>query len=515
MKFDGEIMEILAAYDLTGSLRATAELTGCSHHTVARHVAARDAGKPIAEPVYRGRVTDEFLPKIEEWVEASKGKIRADKAHDKLVALGYEGSERSTRRAVAQVRAAYRFGRVRVHRPWITEPGMWLQYDFGDGPVIEGKKTVLFVAWLAWSRFRIVIALRDRTAPTVFAALDRTFRILGGAPTYVLTDNEKTVTVSHIAGVPVRNQQTVDFARHYGITVLTCQPADPATKGGVESSVKLAKADIVPKDTNLRAEYGSFAELEAVCDAFMDEVNTREHRATRRKPAVMFEEEQPRLHRVPDTAHTVSFGLSRSVPDNTPMVTFENGQYSVPAFLLGARVFVRSHGIGEGEQVIVVHVGIDGPVEVARHPRARPGSPAIDDTHFPDHHPKVPGDYPIKARSAAEAEFLGIGAGARAWLLEAAAAGTTRMNVKMADAVALAKISGLAEVDAALGEAATYGRFATGDLASILGSHSSRTLTHRADEGQSLAQGTAGWAAIGQAITPVFEVIADDLEESA
>ncbi|WP_241994548.1 IS21 family transposase, partial [Cryobacterium sp. TMT2-10] len=447
MKHDGEIMEILAAYDLTRSLRATAELTGCSHHTVARHVEARDAGKPIAEPAYRGRVTDPFLPKIEEWVEASKGKIRADRAHDKLLALGYTGSERSTRRAVSQVRTAYRFGRVRVHRPWITEPGMWLQYDFGDGPVINGRKTVLFVAWLAWSRFRVVIALRDRTAPTVFAALDRTLRILGGAPTYVLTDNEKTVTVSHIAGVPVRNQQTVDFARHYGITVLTCQPADPATKGGSESSVKVAKADIVPRDTNLRPEYASFAEVEAACEAFMDEVNNREHRVTRRKPAAMLEEEQPRLHRIPDTAHTVSFGLSRSVPDNTPMVTFENGQYSVPAHLLGARVFVRSHGVGEGEQVIVVHHGADGPVEVARHPRARPGSPSIDDAHFPDHRERVPGDYAVKARSAAEAEFLRIGAGAKAWLLEAAAAGTTRMNVKMADAVALAKISGLTAVD--------------------------------------------------------------------
>src|SRR5680860_919602 len=488
MKCDGEIMEILAAYDLTGSLRATAELTGCSHHTVARHVAARDAGKPIAEPAYRGRVTDEFLPKIEEWVEASKGKIRADKAHDKLVALGYDGSERSTRRAVAQVRTAYRFGRVRVHRPWITEPGMWLQYDFGDGPVIDGRKTVLFVAWLAWSRFRVVIALRDRTAPTVFAALDRTFRILEGAPTYVLTDNEKTVTVSHIAGVPVRNQQTVDFARHYGITVLTCQPADPATKGGSESSVKVAKADIVPKDTNLRPEYATFAELEAACDAFMDHINNREHRVTRRKPAVMLEEEQPRLHRVPDTAHTVSFGLSRSVPDNTPMVTFENGQYSVPAYLLGARVFVRSHGIGADEQVIVVHLGIDGPVEVARHLRARPGSPAIDDAHFPDHRQKVPCDYAIKARSAAEAEFLRLGAGARAWLLEAAAAGTARMNVKMAEAVALAKISGTAPVDTALGEAATYGRFATGDLASILAATGSHGQAHRADETASLAQ---------------------------
>jgi hypothetical protein len=54
---------------------------------------------------------------------------------------------------------------------------MWLQHDFGDGPVIHGKKTVLFVAWLAWSRFKIVIALRDRTAPSVFAALDRSFRV--------------------------------------------------------------------------------------------------------------------------------------------------------------------------------------------------------------------------------------------------------------------------------------------------------------------------------------------------
>lgn len=417
---------------------------------------------------------------------------------DKLSALGYGGSERSTRRAIAQVRAAWRLGHVRVHRPWITEPGHWLQYDFGDGPVIDGKKTVLFVAWLAWSRFRIVIALRDRTAPSVFAALDRCFRILGGAPTYVLTDNEKTVTVSHIAGVPVRNQQTVDFARHYGITVLTCQPADPASKGGVESSVKLAKADIVPKDTNLRGEYGSFAEVEAACEAFMAAVNNREHRVTRRRPAAMLAEEAPRLHRVPGAAHTVAFGLSRTVPDNPPMVTFENGQYSAPAHLLGAKVFVRAHGIGVGEQVIIVHHGAGGPVEVARHGRARPGSPSINDAHFPRHQPKIPGEYTPRPRSKAEAEFLAIGDGARTWLLEAAAAGTARMNTKMSEAVTLAKITVTADVDKALGVAAVHGRFATGDLASILNAAGARTSTHAAPETKSLTQGTAGWAAIGQ-----------------
>jgi hypothetical protein len=49
-----------------------------------------------------------------------------------------------------------------------------VRYDFGDGPVVDGTKTVLFCAWLAWSRFRVVLALRDKTAPSVFAAPDVT-----------------------------------------------------------------------------------------------------------------------------------------------------------------------------------------------------------------------------------------------------------------------------------------------------------------------------------------------------
>jgi len=179
------------------------------------------------------------------------------------------------------------------------------------------------------------------------------------------------------------------------------------------------------------------------------------------------------------------------------MVTFENGQYSVPAHLLGARVFVRAHGAGPDEQVIVVHHGADGPVEVARHARTRPGSPAIDDAHFPDHTPKIPGEYTIVPRSKAEAEFLSIGDGARAWLLEAAAAGTARMNLKMAEAVTLAKMTSTALVDQALGTAAIHGRFANGDLASILNSETTKHTTHAAGESRSLTQGTAGWAAIG------------------
>lgn len=515
LKSAEEIMEILNAYDLTRSLRDAGELAGCSHHTVKHYVERRAAGGELDRAAARPQLIDEYLPKVEEWVERSKGKVRADVAHEKLLALGFAGSERTTRRAVAKVKQSYRAGHVRVHRPWVTEPGMWLQYDYGDGPVVDGIKTVLFVAWLAWSRFRVVLPIRDKTMPSVFAALDVTFRKLGGVPTYVLTDNEKTVTVEHIAGIPVRNAQLVAFAEHYSVVVHTCVPADPASKGGTEASVKISKADLVPKDTNLREEYSSFAELEAACEAFCEKVNTRAHRITKRPPVEMLAEERLRLHPVAATVHTVAFGTTRVVPANTPMVTFESGQYSVPhqlngESLLGATVWVRTHGVGVDEQVVIVHVGPDGPVEVARHDRATPGSPRIDDGHFPPQ-PAGPLDRQPRAKNPAEAEFLDLGEGARLWLIEAAAAGTPRMRVKMSEALALAKLFDPVEVDWALGHAAVHGRFAEADLSSILDHHARAPQAgeHRASEDRSLTQGTSAWARLGQRASQPVE---DDSE---
>jgi hypothetical protein len=263
--------------------------------------------------------------------------------------------------------------------------------------------------------------------------------------------------------------------------------------------VKLAKADLVPKDTNLRPVYGSFSELEVACEVFCDQVNTRVHRVTRRAPADMLAQERARLHPLPATPHTVSFGVTRTVAATTPMVTFDSAQYSVPHPLLGQLVWVRIHGRGEDEAIVIVHVGDDGPVEVARHHRASPGSPAMQDGHFPPAPAGALARAP-KPRTAAEAEFLELGAGARLWLIEAAAVGTTKMRVKMAEAVTTAKLVGITEVDWALGHAAVHARFAEADLASIL-DHHARTQpgpVHQAGEQQSLTQGTAGWAALGR-----------------
>jgi len=190
VKSDEEIMEILEAFDLTRSFRDAGELAACSPNTVAHWVGARDDGA-LEAPARRDQLIDPYLAKVEEWVDASKGKVRADVAHDKLVALGYTGSERTTRRAVASAKKAYRDGRRRIYRPWVPEPGMWFQYDFGDGPVVAGRPTVLFCAWLSWSRFRVVLPILDKSLPTVIASIDATLRRFGGCPTYALTDTRR------------------------------------------------------------------------------------------------------------------------------------------------------------------------------------------------------------------------------------------------------------------------------------------------------------------------------------
>ncbi|MBC9077830.1 IS21 family transposase [Mycobacterium canettii] len=493
-------MEILEAYDLTGSLRDAAELAGCSHHTVAEYVAARERGELTpGRAARREMLVDPYLDKLEEWVDRSRGKVRGDVAHEKLVALGYAGSQRTTRRAVAEVKAAYRAGRRRVHRPWITEPGMWFQYDFGDGPRVRGVGTQLFCAWLAWCRFRVVLALLDKTLPSVMAAIDTTLRVFGGVPTYALTDNEKTVTSEHVAGIPVRNAKMLDFARHYGLTIATCVPADPASKGGSENAVKIAKADLVPCEANLLPEYHSFAELQAACATFCQQVNNRPHRVTRRIPAEMLAEERARLHPLPAHPYTAAFGVTRTVPPNTAMITFEHGSYSVPHTLCGQTVWVRAHD----QQVVVVHLGHAGPVEVARHQRTTPGNPRVDDAHFPPR-PKGPLGRTPRAKTVAEAQFLALGDGAALWLTEAAAAGCSRIRAKMAGAVDLAALHDRGSVDRALGQAATAGRFGHGDLAAIVAhqagdpDHHSASQPAHAGEYNSLAQGTGGWAKLGE-----------------
>ena len=502
-KSDREIMEILEAFDATGCAHSAAPLAGVDPKTVRRYVAARDKGRPLDAPVQRPKLIDPYLPKIEELVETSEGAVRADVVHERLVAMGFTGDERTTRRAVAVVKQGWRNGHRRQYRPWITEPVLWLQFDWGVGPVVFGpdgrpRPTLLFCAWLAWSRFRVVLPTWDRKLGTLLTCLDTTLRRLGGAPTYALTDNEKTVTVEHVAGVAVRHPMIVSAGRHYGLTVHTCVPFDPESKGGSEATVRIAKADLVPTKANLLTGYNSFAELAEACEAFCSKVNGRVHRETARIPADALLVEQARLHPIPVAPFTAALGETRSVnADQT--VRFGSVRYSTPPGLVGGEVWVRA----DGDELVITANLQAGLTEVARHRLSTPGNPRIDLSHYPDH-PQRPDGSPKppqpKGRNTAEKAFLALGPGAHSWLVEAAAIGAQRVRSKMTAALELAALVGTAPVDAALGVAAAAGRFAEGDLLAIV-EHRAHGASIAAfvvaDEEHSVQPGTSSWATFG------------------
>jgi len=139
-----------------------------------------------------------------------------------------------------------------------------------------------------------------------------------------------------------------------------------------------------------------------------------------------------------------------------------------------------------------VHVA-SGPVEVARHQRATPGSPQLIDAHFPPASAGALARQP-KARNAAEAEFLALGGDVRLWLTEAAAAGTANAH----QAVRLAKLGDPVAVDWALGHAAVKSRFAEAICPQSSATTPAPTTARvtRPGETRSLTQGTPAWSAL-------------------
>jgi transposase len=493
-------MEILEAFDLTRSAESAALLAGCDPKTVRHYVARREAGLDPTEHARRARLIDEYLDKVVELVGRSKGKVRADVVHERIVAMGFGGDERTTRRAVAEAKAAWRADNRRPFKPWVPEPGLWLQFDWGEGPRIGSRRTSLFCAWLAWCRFRVVIPTWDKTLGTLLACIDQTLGRLGGVPTYLLSDNERTLTVDRVAGVAVRHPMIVAAGHHYGCVINTCEPADPQSKGGSEATVKIAKWDLVPTTANLRDDYESFAELEVAAEAFCVKVNGRAHRETGRAPLDMLKEERGQLHRLPNSPFTAALGETRRVDDDQT-IRWSSVRYSTPPGYVGAEVWCRVHG----DELVIVADNDTGLGEIARHRLSTPGNPRIVDAHYP-HHPTGNGPHPpkIRPRSAEELAFLGLGEGAERWLVEAGAVGAQRVRSKMAQAVELAALVGADVVDRALGLAAIAGRFDDGDLTSIIDRQRiqdaavAAVAAALADEAHSTQPGTAAWKDLGR-----------------
>jgi hypothetical protein len=165
LKTAREELDIINAYEETGSLRAATALCGTTHKTVKRVMARREHGQcPGRRRVPQPDVAEPFTDLIYQKVKSTDGRITAKRLLPVAWAAGYGGSARTFRRAVAAQKALWRKHR-RVYRPWVPEPGQHLLIDYGT--VTGGPNTGLkiFTAVLAWSRWRFGKCRRGRLNP--------------------------------------------------------------------------------------------------------------------------------------------------------------------------------------------------------------------------------------------------------------------------------------------------------------------------------------------------------------
>jgi transposase len=447
-------LDIINAYEETGSMRAAAALCGTTHKTVKRVLARRVEGqRPERRRAPRVGLAEPFTDLIYGKVKATDGRITAKRLLPVVRAAGYTGSARTFRRAVAGQKVLWRKHR-RVYRPWVPEPGQHLLIDYGT--VTSGPNTglKLFTAVLAWSRWRFVRFCRDETLETTLRLLAECFEALGGVPAVVLADRMGCLKGGVVANVVVPTASYVRFATHYGFRPDFCEVADPESKGAVEALVRYAKSDlVVPADDFA----GDLAAANTAARAWCVEVNAVVHSEIAAVPDERLTVERDVLRSLPSLRPTMRVGVARKV-DKLSTVRIGSARYSVPHRLRGQHVDVTT----VDDRVQVWHQGD----LVAEHRLVPPGASSILDEHY-DKPARVPARA-VRPRTKAELAFVALGEDAVAFLRAAAAAGTPRLPAHLAAITVLGEAHGHDALTAALRRAVQFRRFTAEDVRSIL-----------------------------------------------
>jgi hypothetical protein len=192
---------------------------------------------------------------------------------------------------------------------------------------------------LKYSRYMYVSFHSDMREETLLRCLIACFEEIDGVPWAVVTDNMKTAVLGRTTEhEPIWNPAYQKLAVEFKFHPDVCAPASGNQKGAVENLVKFVKGNLLPG----RSFYDD-ADLAEQCRAWLRQVNTqRPSDATGQPPAVLLEEEQPKLGPLPESASDYGF-FDSVVVSREGLVALESNRYSVPAHLIGRVLTARLH----------------------------------------------------------------------------------------------------------------------------------------------------------------------------
>ena len=310
---------------------------------------------------------DPYLGFIEDTLKQYP-RLCATRVYEMIVARGYDGSARQTRRAVKRLRptsAAEAYLRLK------TLPGEQGQVDwasFGNVTVGRAKRALsAFIMVLSWSRGMHAVFTLDQKQDNFLRGHVEAFDYFGGVPRVLLYDNLRSAVLARIGDAIRFHPRLLEFSGHYHYEPRPVAVARGNEKGRVERTIRFLRDRFFAARTfrdvdDLNAQFRKWREEWAharPCPG--DDAMTVAQALEQERKVLM---PLPPNHFCCESMHTVRSG-------KTPYVRFDLNDYSIPFELTRKPLTL----LCDESKVRILNEG----QEVARHPRSYDRGETVED----------------------------------------------------------------------------------------------------------------------------------------
>lgn len=235
---------------------------------------------------------------------------------------------------------------------------LFIDYAGPTVELIDGSRANIFVAALGASSYTYACATPRQSMADWLGATAQALRFIGGVPQLIVPDNPKALIANADRYEPRANETVLDFARHYGTSVLPARPYHPQDKAKVESAVQVVERWIL-----MRLRHQRFATVDDVNEAIaplLEQLNAKAFQKLLGSRASAFAElDAPALKPLPAQAWELAAYKTVRVHIDQH-IEFEGHRYSVPQALVGqvleARVTARTVELLHRGQRVASHL---------------------------------------------------------------------------------------------------------------------------------------------------------------
>ncbi len=204
------------------------------------------------------------------------------------------------------------------------------------GPTIaltDGGRAHIFVASMGASSYTYACATPRETMADWLESTARALAFYGGVPQLIVPDNPRAMISDANRYEPRSNDTVLDFARHYGTSILPARPYHPQDKAKAESAVQIVERWIMARLRH--QQFASVHEVNAAMAPLLSRLNDKPFQKLPGSRASTFAEiDAPALLPLPLQRYEMAHFKTVKVHIDYH-VELERHRYSVPQTLVG------------------------------------------------------------------------------------------------------------------------------------------------------------------------------------